>query len=202
MKYLAIDTSGDYIVIVLRNGDEEICRNIKMPGVKHSVSLMPEIEEMSEELGLDLKDTDFFSSTTGPGSFTGIRIGVATVKGFADAYKKPVLPVTTLEAIAYTEIGKRLAVIDAKHDHYYAQGFAGDKVTFLPEYISKEKLLELKEEYKILSPTIIDSVNNVPVDVTVGLKNAMEKYRERISFDVDSLHPFYLRLSQAEEGRK
>ncbi len=202
MKYLAIDTSGDYLVIVMKDGDKMLCRNQKIPGVKHSVSLMPEIENMSIELGLDLKEVDFFACTTGPGSFTGIRIGVSTIKGFADAYAKPVLPVTTLEALAYTEVGKRLAVIDAKHDHFYAQGYDGDRVTFSPEYISKENLAGLTREYKAVSVTPIDGIDVEIVDISEGLISAIEKYISRISFDVDSLHPFYLRLSQAEEGRK
>jgi len=202
MKYLAIDTSGDYLVIVMKNDDKILRRNEKTPGVKHSVTLMPAIEEMSDETGLNLKDVDFFACATGPGSFTGIRIGVSTIKGFADAYSKPVLPVTTLETLAYTEIGKRLAVIDAKHDHYYAQGYTGDEVTFQPEYISKEKLIDLQKEYKTVSATPLEGIDVKIVDVSEGLICAIEKNLARVSYDVDSLHPFYLRLSQAEEGRK
>lgn len=203
MKYLAIDTSGDYLVVICRNEDNVKTYYSEMPGVKHSVSLMPVIENVSIECGLNLKDVDFFVSTTGPGSFTGIRIGVATIKGFADAYKKPVLPVTTLEAIAYNDTeGKRLCLIDAKHEHFYAQGFDGKTVTFPPKYISLTEAESLKKEYKLCANGLIGGLNSDSVDIVKGLMGAIEDNLDRISDDVDSLHPFYLRLSQAEEGRK
>lgn len=203
MKYLAIDVSGDYLAVICRNDDIIKSKYLKMPGVKHSVSLMTVIEETSKEANLDLKEVDFFSSTTGPGSFTGIRIGVATIKGFADAYDKPVLPVTTLEAIAYTDIsGKNLSLIDAKHDHFYAQGFYDGSVSLLPCFISKEEVLKLQKDYELLANGLIDGLLVKSVDIVLGLKNAVESNLDRISADVDDLKPFYLRLSQAEEGRK
>lgn len=203
MKYLAIDTSGDYLLVICRN--DEVIKSYfeRMPGVRHSVSLMPIVEKTAEEAGLNLKDVDFFSSTTGPGSFTGIRIGVATIKGLADAYNKPVLPVTTLEAVAYTDInGCNLSLIDAKHDHFYAEGFKKGQISFSPKFISKEELEILQKEYKLLANGPIDGLFVENVDMIEGLKNAVENNLTRKTIDVDDLHPFYLRLSQAEEGRK
>lgn len=203
MKYLAIDTSGDYLAVVCKNDDVVKFHFSKMPGVKHSVTLMPIIEEVAQNANLNLKDADFFTSTTGPGSFTGIRIGVATIKGFADAYNKPVLPVTTLEVIAYTEIDKkRLCLIDAKHDHFYAQAFDGKTETFKASFIDKETVLSFSQNHKLLANGPIDGLLEDSVDIIKGLMGAVEDNLDRISYDVDSLHPFYLRLSQAEEGRK
>lgn len=203
MKYLAIDVSGDYLAVICRNDDIIKSKYLKMPGVKHSVSLMTVIEETAKEANLDLRQVEFFSSTTGPGSFTGIRIGVATIKGFSDAYYKPVLPVTTLEAIAYTDIsGKNLSLIDAKHEHFYAQAFHNGSVSVAPSFISKEDVLKLQKDYKLLANGLIDGLLVKSVDIINGLKNAVENNLDRISDDVDDLKPFYLRLSQAEEGRK
>lgn len=203
MKYLAIDTSGDYLLVICRNDGVVKSYYEQMPGVKHSVSLMPIIEKISTEANLNLKAVDFFSSTTGPGSFTGIRIGVATIKGLADAYNKPVLPVTTLEAIAYTDInGCNLSIIDAKHDHFYAEGFKNGEISFEPKFISKEEILTLQKEYKLLANGLIDGLLVESVDMIKGLQNAVENNYARVSYNVDDLHPFYLRLSQAEEGRK
>lgn len=203
MKYLAIDTSGDYLTVVCRNGDIVKSHFSLMAGVKHSVSLMPVIEEVSALANLDLKDVDFFSSTTGPGSFTGIRIGVSTIKGFADAYSKPVLPVTTLEVIAYNKISdNRLALIDAKHGNFYAEGYTGDQVTFPAKFINKEDVVSLQKSYKLIANGLMDGLLVETVDLVKGLVSAVEANLNRVSDDVDALHPFYLRLSQAEEGRK
>lgn len=203
MKYLAIDTSGDYLTVVCRNDDTVKYHFSQMVGVKHSVLLMPIIEEVSNSAGLNLKDVDFFSSTTGPGSFTGIRIGVSTIKGFADAYKKPVLPVTTLEVIAYNStVRTRLALIDAKHGNFYAEGYTDNQVTFPAKFIDKSQVLSLQNDYKLVANGLIDGLFVEKVDLTQGLISAVESNLSRINDDVDSLHPFYLRLSQAEEGRK
>ncbi len=203
MKYLAIDSSGEYLTVIAVN--EEIKRIFYSPkcGVKHSENLMIEVENAVVAADLDLNDVDFFAAAVGPGSFTGIRIGVSTIKGFADAYKKPVLAVTTLDAIAYTEsVGKRLAVINAKHGCFYVAGYDGQDLVLEPEFVNTERLLELEKEYELLVYEHIDGLLAKIVDVAEGLSVAINKKAHLKSLNTDDLCPFYLRLSQAEEGRK
>ena len=90
----------------------------------HSVVLMGEIENALAEAGIDKKDIDVFACAVGPGSFTGIRIGVATVKALAYALGKKVLGVTSFDSLAYnvSDGRKKLAVIDARHGNFYACG--------------------------------------------------------------------------------
>ena len=101
MKILAIDTSSricgvtileDYKVLInLSNDDEKT----------HSVKLMPMIDEAFKSTNLSLDDISLLACCTGPGSFTGVRIGIATIKAFADVKGLPVVGVTSLESLAY-----------------------------------------------------------------------------------------------------
>ena len=101
MKVLAIDTSSkicsvsiledDIILISLYNDDEKT----------HSVKLMPMINEAFQKTNLTLDDISLLACCIGPGSFTGVRIGIATIKAFADVKKIPTIGVTSLESLAY-----------------------------------------------------------------------------------------------------
>ncbi len=125
MKILAIDTSSricgvtileDYKVLInLSNDDEKT----------HSVKLMPMIDEAFKSTNLSLDDISLLACCTGPGSFTGVRIGIATIKAFADVKKLPVVGVTSLESLAYNlfdalkDSSVVCSLIDAKNNNVY-----------------------------------------------------------------------------------
>ena len=88
MNYLAIDTSADHLTVAACVNGKKGSVFLSSSGVKHSVELMPEVEKLLNSLGATAEDMDVFCAVVGPGSFTGIRIGVATAKGFADACGK------------------------------------------------------------------------------------------------------------------
>lgn len=202
MNYLAIDTSGKNLTVIIKKGEETFLYNDKECGVSHSIELMPRVEELCEKANFDLKSADFFVAVVGAGSFTGIRIGVATVKALCFAYKKPCLSVTSFDTIAYNEKdGKVLAVIDAKHNGFYVCGYENGKVVFSPSYIMKEQLDEIKGDYKLLSFSEINGLSVKVVCVADGLIKAIEEKKSEINEDINSLEPLYVRKSQAEEGR-
>ncbi len=100
MNLLAVDTSGPVAgVAVLRDG-EVAYEGAAVNRLTHSVNLMPMIEEALGRAGLDVSDIDYYASVTGPGSFTGVRIGVSAVKGMAHGANKPCIGVDALEALA------------------------------------------------------------------------------------------------------
>ena len=100
MNLLAVDTSGPVAgVAVLRNG-EVAYEGAAVNRLTHSVNLMPMIEEALDRAGLDVSEIDYYVSVTGPGSFTGVRIGVSAVKGMAHGANKPCIGVDALEALA------------------------------------------------------------------------------------------------------
>mgnify|MGYP003409692030 CR=1 FL=1 len=80
MNYLAIDTSGKNLTIIISKDGKIYTYYDSECGVNHSVILMPKVEELCSKVGFDLKSADFFCAVVGAGSFTGIRIGVSTVK--------------------------------------------------------------------------------------------------------------------------
>ena len=203
MKYLAIDTSSDYLCVVLCDGEKRYEYFSPDGKTRHSVSLMPAVDELFEKSGLKPSDLDYFCAVKGPGSFTGVRIGISTVKGFCYATKKPALAVTAFDLCSYNDNAyEKLCVIDACHSHYYVCGFSGDIISISPRYVDDNELKSLAEKYKVYSYSELSGVKSEKIDVVKGLIYAAEKYAERRSFDPETLSPMYLRLSQAEEGRK
>ena len=202
MKYLAIDTSGDLIVSAA-NGQKKALRYLKGCTSQHSLTLMPDIEECLTECKLDLSELDFIAAVTGPGSFTGIRIGVSTVKAFGYALNKKVLAVTSFESLAYN-VGKerkKLTVIDARHGNYYACGYGEKGEIFLPPcFIDKAKLEEYSKEYLVVSDTEIDGLESTVANIEDGFIKAVEANLGRASLDVETVVPLYVKKSQAEEG--
>ena len=202
MKYLLIDTSSKNLTVAVRNGD--VLKTYFDPncGVNHSVMLMPAVEKTLLEAGLDLKDVDFLGCTVGAGSFTGIRIGVSTIKALCYAFNKPCVSLTTFDAIAYNDLcGKVLALIDAKHGSFYACGYDNGEVVFPPSFIDKDTVLEMASEYKLLSFEDICDLQTEKVCLKDGLIKAGELKADLKTTDLESLVPLYVRKSQAEEGR-
>lgn len=202
MNYLAIDTSGANLTIVLCIDNEKHTYHDKECGVNHSVALMPKIQSMALENNFDLSEVDFFACVVGAGSFTGIRIAVSTIKAFCFAYKKPCLSITSFDTLAYNkQSGKTLAVIDAKHNGFYVCGYQDGEVVLPPEYINREKLTELAKEFNLVASWQIEGFQVEEVSVLLGLIKAVDKKQNLITNDLESLIPLYVRKSQAEEGR-
>lgn len=202
MKYLAIDTSNKSLNIAVNNGDKTFIYRDENCGVKHSEEVMVRTEELLVNSGISLSDLDFIACVVGAGSFTGIRIGVSTVKALCFASKKPFLSITSFDTIAYNKpIGKVLAVINAGHDGFYVCGYQDGKVVLQPCFILKPELLNLKENYELLS---FESIANLGVEVVNpanGLVYAVENKKDCLEYNLDLLVPLYVRKSQAEEGR-
>ncbi len=122
MKILALDSSSTVASVA-------VCEDGKLLGeytvnhkLTHSQRLLPMVDRLLQSLGLKINDIDAFGVSTGPGSFTGLRIGIATVKGFAFPENKPTIPVSGLEAMAYNFLhSDRLIcpVMDARRGQVY-----------------------------------------------------------------------------------
>lgn len=201
MKYLAIDTSGTHLTVLLKNGENLIINASENCGTKHSVSLMPAIEKVLTDAKVNLGELDFIACVTGAGSFTGIRIGVSTVKALCFSAKVKALAVTAFDTLAYNKpSGKVLAVIDAKHGNYYACGYNDGKIDLAPCFIDTEKLTSLAMEYTVVTADDLP-VESEKVDRVQGFINATNALYKNANEDLSLIEPLYIRKSQAEEGR-
>ena len=197
-NFLAVDTSSRYLTVLAVKGEKKVLRHLPDCALKHSVVLMGEVDKALKEADLAPGECDFFAAVTGPGSFTGIRIGISTVKGFAVATGKPLVSVTAFELLAYNvEDNDFYVVIDAAHSHYYACGFDKDKkIISEPCYLSEE---EVQKKGNLYGFEDLPLKNYKKLDIGNYLYSAvMAKSAHRS----DKMQALYVRKSQAEEGRK
>ena len=206
-NYLALDTSGGYLSVVAKKGDRAYSVFVDDCAMKQSSLFMQKVDEVLKKAELTLKECDFFSAVVGAGSFTGIRIGISAIKGFALATGKPTLPITSFEVMAYNTVepkGKILCLVDALHDYYYACGYEDGKVVLPPCYIAKEEVLSLVEQgYTLRATGVLPLANEAEIQIVnpcEGLQNAVEALAKRGAFG--ELTALYVRKSSAELNRE
>ena len=201
-NFVAVDTSGNYLTVVAGKEGEFYSVSIPNCSMKHSVSVMPAVDEVLKKANMTLAECDFFSAVVGAGSFTGIRIGISVVKGFCLAYNKLSLPITSFDVAAYNRVGagKTLCLVDALHDCYYACGYEKGKVILPPAYLTEEEVLALVDEgYSLCGVEempISEKAALLPADPVVGLQNAVCQKADEGAFG--ELIALYVRKSSAE----
>ncbi len=221
MKILAIDTSSEVCGVCVLEDDKLIDDNSLNNGMTHSENLMPLVSEILEKNNLKISDIDLISCVVGPGSFTGIRIGVSTIKALAEVHNIKIAELTSLEVLAgnINSEGIKASIIDARNDQVYCGIFDKDNnlieemiadsidntIQKLKQYSNiicvgngakKHKELLIKEIFNI---SFCD--NNVQSAYVVG-KIGYKKYLEKNVKTADEILPIYLRKSQAERMKK
>ena len=147
MILLAIDTSGPFGSIALARCETAECAVLEthpLEGGNFSAQLVPEMAALLAKHGIDKKDIGGFAVASGPGSFTGLRVGLAAVKGLAEILEKPIAAVSLLEAVAWAggAQGRVLAALDAGR----RQAFAGAYEVATAAVICQEESLLLWQE--------------------------------------------------------
>lgn len=224
MLILAFESSAKAASVALVRDDELVAQSTQCSALTHSCTLLPMAEDMMKNCGITLQDVDVIACAHGPGSFTGIRIGVATVKGLAWAAEKPCIGVSTLESMAWHGVaagGYVCPVMDARRSQVYNALFEirdGAPVRLTPDRaISLEELgkevaalqksvtlvgdgCAITSAYfheKGLPYTLLPS--NLEFQSAWGVAMAA---KGKPAGDSASLLPVYLRLSQAERERQ
>lgn len=164
MKILAIDTSSKNASIAITENEEKLMELNNADEKMHSQKLMPMIDEAFKKTGLTLDDIELLTCCLGPGSFTGVRIGIATAKAFADCKNIPAVGVNSLEELAYnlnTE-GYVCSLIDAGHGNIYTGFFEiqKDENNRLQTVQNKLTFLNLKEDGKTSEEKLITFLKN------------------------------------------
>lgn len=184
MRALGIDSTRSKLLIVLIDGDKAYKKLLNEGNKRHNSLLLPQIEQLLCENNLKIADMDCFCAVVGPGSFTGIRIGVATVNALAFATKKPIVEVTALELIAYNKKAGT-CLINALHDNYYGATFKDGRVVDM-KFFEKEQLPTENVFYQDDDDDYFESFTEV-----IKQKAKAEKFSSKAM-------PLYLRKSQAE----
>ena len=224
MLTLAFESSAKAASVALCEDDRLISQVIQCSGLTHSRTLLPMAEDLLKNAGTEIKQIDCFAVAQGPGSFTGIRIGIATVKGLAWAADKPCIGVSTLAAMAWNGVaagGLICAVMDARRSEVYNALFRiedGRPVRLCPDRaISLSALTEELRE-KGEAPFLVGDGTELAsaffreqhLDHRVPPENvrwqnawgvAMEAAGKKLCTSQELL-PVYLRLSQAERERQ
>jgi len=129
MKLLALDTAQGACSAAVWIDGAVVARRYELMRAGHAELLVPMLMEAMEEAGLEMADLSHLACTIGPGTFTGTRVALSTLRGMALALKVPMIPVTTLEAVAHglapAPDAVRMACFDAKRGELYVQVFAG-----------------------------------------------------------------------------
>ena len=219
MKILAVESSAKAASVCIAEDGKILAEAFLNCGLTHSVTIMPSVEWLLHTTGLTIADIDRIAITEGPGSFTGLRIGMAAVKGLAWSRDIPCVGISTLEAAAKGAAdtdGKICAVMDARAGQVYTALFKAEngKLSRLsPDRAMKisELLSELGEEENIL--VCGDGTEVFMKEAGASFKAASENIRyqrassvailaaERDTVSAKELSPEYIRLPQAERER-
>lgn len=227
MKILSVDTSSNICSVAILNNETILYEKSLANTLTHSENLMPMIQEALQHINISLEEIDLFACSKGPGSFTGIRIGVSTIKAFSDVYPKPAMGISSLEGLVYnisnSDVPFICPLIDAKHSNVYAALFSRTENTYLlkEKYIadSIENYIEfLKQNYMDQSILFIGDgaetykeiiKNYFPTaqfvkDSSLNLPNSVSigkaAYSHYLKKEASSLSPMYLKKSQAERA--
>ncbi len=221
MKILSVDSSSVTASVAITENGVVLAENFIDNGLTHSQTLMPMVEKTITECGVSIKNIDLFAITNGPGSFTGVRIGIASVKGMADALNKKCLAISTLEAIAEplkNEDVIACAVMDARCNQVYTAIFnmgnrlCEDKAVLIDEL--GEELKQFNKKIVFIgdgSVLCYEKLSENIQDCDIANENIRYIHAKSIGFVAEdrinngeepikaaNLVPFYLRLPQAE----
>ncbi|MBC7086937.1 MAG: tRNA (adenosine(37)-N6)-threonylcarbamoyltransferase complex dimerization subunit type 1 TsaB [Tissierellales bacterium] len=224
MKILGMDTSTLMTTVAITEDKKLLGEYSLSVDMSHSEMLVPMIKNVLDSLKIKIEDIDLYAISIGPGSFTGLRIALATAKGFALAQKKPVIGVSTLEVLAYNVCSKSYIVpmLDARKDRVFSGIYKWEENKLV--VIKPDDALEIEEYCKYLNKNydklyvngngsitykaIIEKILGEKVTFTPYNLNyirassiceiAYDRFKEGLIDDVDNLKPVYLRESQAE----
>lgn len=204
MTILYIDTSSSYLYTGIVQ--ENILINSRKECLSNNLSTfaIDEIRKMFEEVNLKPNDVDKIIVVNGPGSFTGIRIGITISKIFAWSLNKKITMISSLEAMVKSVQSNKLIVpiINARRGYVYGAIYQNNEIVLEGEYISLEKLnlflKGLNKEYSFVSN---DKFDFECLKYDPDILNIVLSYKDREDVNPHMVNPCYLKLTEAEENR-
>ena len=226
MKILAVDTSAKAASAAVVEDGKIIAESYINTKITHSQTILPMIKSMLEASGQTIEQMDAFAVSVGPGSFTGLRIGISLVKGLAFSTEKKCVPVSTLEALCHniSSAGVICAVMDARCSQVYTAMFEFDGEKYIritdDEAISINQLEEnVKKSKKMVvfvgdgAEMCYNKLKQTCDNVSLAAENVRFQKASAVAFvaekmidegkevSAEELEPSYLRLPQAQRER-
>lgn len=206
MKYLYIDTSSSFLYTAIVDNNKVISSKTEDFGQDLSKVALPNITKMFEEIKLSPKDVDKIIVVNGPGSFTGIRIGITIAKVFAWTLNKPITTISSLEAMAISSNNNliHIPILNARRGYVYTAIYDQDyNELFSPKHI---KLVDFKKELAKYSQ--YEFISNDEFDEDLELEPYMpnyakivNKFKDKENINPHAVNPNYLKLTEAEESK-
>ncbi|HKM43189.1 MAG TPA: tRNA (adenosine(37)-N6)-threonylcarbamoyltransferase complex dimerization subunit type 1 TsaB [Limnochordia bacterium] len=219
MNVLGIDTSTVTGGVALLSDDRLVGESVLNIRTTHSERLLPALERLLADAGITVKELDLLSVVTGPGSFTGLRIGVGTAKGLSYALGVPIVGVTTLEGYGWQFKffpGIVVAMVDARRENVFWQAFREGIALVDPSYGSLQSVLDWcscskrsEEQFLFVGDGAINygeqirASQSVPPSQNLLRPSAVAhlgytRYLQGEHSDAFSLNPTYMRQTEAE----
>jgi tRNA threonylcarbamoyladenosine biosynthesis protein TsaB len=219
MLLLAIDTSGTHGSIALARAGEgsdddvELIDTVPLSGGTFSAQLVPQIAALLSSHGFTKLDIEAFAVAAGPGSFTGLRIGLAAVKALAEVLEKPIAAVSLLEACVFTSDaqGKVMAALDAgRNDVYVGEYEVPAKAGQVPRelVLSRAEFLSQAQAWKVVTPDSVigeaagaaglSVLNLPPISAAMVARLGWRKVHSGKTVTPEKLEANYIRRTDAE----
>ena len=207
MKILYIDTSSNYLYSAIAE-DENILAEVKEEfGQSLSEEALPKIVTLFEKTNLNPKDIKKIIVVDGPGSFTGIRIGITIAKVYAWSLNIPITTIKSLEAMTVSSDSKKIHIpmINARRGYVYAAIYGVENEVILkPQHIELKELQkeieELSQDYEIISNDEFDTEFKKE-SYSPNFSKIIMQFKDRENINPHAVNPEYLKLTEAEESR-
>jgi tRNA threonylcarbamoyladenosine biosynthesis protein TsaB len=206
MRCLYIDTSSSFLYTAIVD-DNTLVGEIKEEyGQSLSEVALPKIVSMFEKNNLTAKDIDKIIVVNGPGSFTGIRIGITIAKVYAWSLNIPITTIYSLEAMSISSDNEtyHVPMINARRGYVFAAIYDKDNnVVLKPQHIKLEELnkhIENLPEYEIITNDEFEDIDNIK-EYSPNMLKIVNKFRDKAEINPHAVNPEYLKLTEAEESK-
>ena len=206
MKYLYIDTSSSFLYAAIAD-DNKLLAEVK-EDFGHSLSqeALPKIVSLFEKTKLEANDIDKIIVVNGPGSFTGIRVGLTIAKVFAWSLAIPITTIYSLEAMAISDLNRKVKVpvINARRGYVFAAIYDPNNIEMLkPQHIKIKDLLEHingMNDYEIITNDEFEEFGKTK-KYDPDIFQIISKFKDKKAINAHAVNPEYLKLTEAEESK-
>lgn len=206
MIELFIDTASSRIILAVLKDHKIVSFCNEQNTHDLSIRIFPLFDSILKEANVSPNEVDTIYIVNGPGSFTGVRIGVTIAKTFAWGLKKKIIPLSELELMAttVTNADYLVSMIDARRNASYAAIYDKDGKPYLTDrYIANDDLMKMLPKKKKISFLSYDKITGVDAVIpNINIEKMLERHRNDNPVNPHRVNPDYLKLTEAEENLK